>query len=259
VKVDAPLTMHGDTNQIDVYLTHRDVCDPKPVLLTLARNASLVGHVTGMSWDMLVDGVDAVMATRQVDRWWTDLVAFLRAEGVVVPPLPAEVLDPDEFLPVFRAVNRWVGQLWADAPKNLHFLGLEHGVDQYVRAVYKAEHHLLLTAGPITYGLRPTGGGGWEWWIAMGTGSAFTRVWVTSDDVLAAARVGGLPGTWAQTSEHFGDRDAVLERRRRYVAGASVTEAADWLSDALRELHEAGVLEPYFRAWRKKLGPEGAT
>jgi len=216
--------------------------NPKPVLLTLTKSGTLGNDVTGLSWRQLVASVEALP---NVDRSWRELAGFLVAEEVVVPPLPAQLVDYRAMLPVFRGVNRTIKRLWPAEPRSLYW---RSGLDDAVRRTFEERHHLLLTGGPVTYGLRPVGDN-WEWRIAVGTGSDYTRVRVDADAVIQAAWVGRLSGRW--TRSH--DRDAVLKQERPFVSDASTTDIIDWLSGALEELHDAGVLEPYLQAVRTKL------
>lgn len=249
VKVDAPIGWNatGPTriDQLDVYLKHREVTDPKPILLTLTKRHSLRLDITGLAWESLAGAVGTLP---NADRSWTELVGFLRAESVVVPTLPAQLADYAPFLPVFREVNRTIKRLWPDEPKGLYWAS---GLDGAVRRAFENEHQLLLTAGPIRYGLRPVGNS-LEWWVGVATGSDYWRVRVSVDEVIEAALMGNLSEAWMRSN----DRDAVLYKTRPFVANSSTTDAADWLSGALQELHNSRVLDPYHQALRTKVDLE---
>lgn len=242
VKIDAPLTAHpGQRTQLDVYMDHRRKRPQPPhlpALFTLAKAEPLQWNVTGITWESLVLAIEELP---DADRWWRDLAAFLRTEGIVPRRLPKDGTDLGWFLSVYMAVNESIKELWPNPPRPLHWRGMEKEVGQ---------RKALFTSGPVTWGMRPQDGG-WEWWVAIGNGG-YPRVSVPVDDVRTAARDGGLPTTWVPTDDHHGDRIEVFEKRRPLVAGEPATEASQWLSDALRELRDAGVLEPHFQELRRK-------
>ena len=243
VKINAPVS----GRQCEIYLLQRRARPvPQPFILTLTKTGRLCDDITGISWDDVVAAVEAVKEP-EPDRWWGDLVAFLRAEGVVIPPLPPGPVDPADFLPVFRDVNMTIKHLWPDAPKSLHYTG----IDRWVLRAYREQHHMFMTGGPFTWGLRPAGDG-WEWCVAMGTGTSFHGVFVSADAVREAARAGGLPASWTPTANHRGDRLNVFEKTRPLKGEAAVV-AIEWLSQAMHELHDAGLLDPYHEALRAKL------
>jgi hypothetical protein len=246
VKIDAPLTKrHDDRHQLDVYLDHRETRVPKPVVLTLAKTRTLVPYVTGISWS---DLGEAVETTDDADPWWTDLVAFLRAENKVVAPPPSDWIDPDEVLPIFREVNRTIKRLWPDAPKNLQVVGVDGNVTSKLQERGDAQ----LTGGPLRWGLFAAASG-LEWRIAVATGSDYHRVHVAVADVIEIARSEALPDTWVRSE----DPEAVLSQRRPYDSDPSRrTEIKEWLTGALEELHAKAILKPYHRALRTKLGLE---
>ena len=239
VKIDAPLTAHdGQRDQLDVYMDHR-LYDPWPeaAIFTLAKTAPLREDVTGITWEHLVKAIDE---QQDADRWWMDLAAFLRADGIVPHRLPNDGTDLGKFQPVYLAVNETIKELWLNPPRPLHWRAIEREVREGKR---------LFTSGPVTWGMRPQDDG-WEWWVAIGN-AGYPSVSVSVDDVREAARVGGLPTTWIPTDDHHGDRFEVFEKRRPLVAGEPATDASRWLSDALRELRDTGVLGPHFQELRR--------
>ena len=240
-------------NQLTDYLNRRETLSrPQPFLLTLTKDRSLDSRVTGISWAQLVD---AVSDAEQPHQSWLDLVDFLRARKVVAGEVMAEPTEVDAWLPVFQAVNKAIEAIWRDPPRSLHFAS---GLEDAVRGAYRSEHRAYVTAGPIAYGLRPAGDdamwwkSGWEWWIAVGTGSAYQEAWVPEDQVLAAAKTGGLPSTWVRAGDPY-----LLEIPCPCAPHAPAETVIGWLYAALEELRDAGVLEPYHQKLQARPTPNG--
>jgi len=247
------LAMRAGRDQLDVYLLHRCLeASPRPILMTLAKVAPFHDEVTGITRDDITgttweDVVSAVQGTPDPHAWWVDLVDFLRAESIVPRRLPLRLDDlcPDEverLVPVYDRVNRTIKTLWADAPMNIHWTGIQGVVRGGKR---------LLTGGPMIWGLRSSVAG-WEWWILLGN-AGYPGVSVLVDEVIDAATAGGLPDTWQRASGWHGDRFGVWEKARPFIADEPDQLPIDWLSEAMRELHRARMFEPHFRQVRAKI------
>jgi len=247
VKINAPVS----GKQCKVYLAHREARPaPRPFIVTLTKTRKPCEDITGISWQDIISAVDAsANIAPPLDRSWAELVAFLRTE-VVLPALGGP--DPKAFLPVFSATSETIESLWLDPPRPL-----TRSPGDLKRALgvrMKFYNDMLLTGGPLVWGLRATGPE-WEWWVAIGTGTNWTRVWVSEAAVHEAAK--GRLLEWTATTERYHDRYLVFEKRRLHEGGESVDEAARWLCEAMRELHDAEVLEPYHAALRKTLDGRG--
>jgi hypothetical protein len=252
-KVDAGLTYNwskadgASLDQLEVYLKHLEpLPGPRPFLVTLTKEGPLRDDVTGITWRDIVRAVRAT-SDPQADRWWLDLAAFLEAEVIVGKELPERPIDPESLLPVFRRVNKTIEALWGRLPRNLHYVG----IDRYVRSAWSTTNEIVLTSGPLLWGLRQADRG-WEWWVAVGDGTDYTRVRVEAGEILAAARRGGLPLEWSRLHLHRDDRTLLLEKGRAYVPVEQADDAVRWLEDAMRELRDAGVLDPYHARLREK-------
>jgi hypothetical protein len=245
VKIEAPPTTRTSSStlrdQFDVYFDHRPYHSPRPVLLALTKYRLARQDVTWVAWDDLVRAVGTVS---DVDRSWTDLVEFLCTREVVIPPLPSRPDDYRVLLPVFRAVDARIRDLWPGGSPTLYWAP---GVDRAVRWIFKNQPNPLLTGGPLRYGLVRADDG-WRWRIAVATGSDYYQVHVTIDAVVDAAHHGGIPEAWVRSA----DEDAVLLQERPFEPGGSTTDVSDWLTAALEQLSQAGVLEPYLEAMRTK-------
>jgi hypothetical protein len=251
VKVDAALTLRDPASpegspqrdQLDVYMAQRPSAEHNPFVITLAKVASVRGDVTGVTWDDVADAASAVLGSRGV---WADLVDFLVAERIVLPPLPPNLTEWQSFESLFRDINNSIKRLWPSAPKPLYYGDLKRPL-----AGAFQRHELLLTGGPLTYGLRNVGGV-LEWWIALGSGSGYWRVQVPVGEVIEAAQQGGLSSSWTRTDEHHGDRYEVYECRRPYLPGER-SEVSTWFAEKLGELNDADMLEPYHRGLMTRL------
>jgi hypothetical protein len=242
VKIGARLNPHSnDRDQLDVYLDHRRADParlPYVTIMTLARIAPFDPRVTGICWEDLTASVDA---EPDVDRWWRDLVEFLRADGIVPHRLPGEPFDQGEFLPVYIEANQLIREMWANPPRPLHWRGMEQKVLDGAR---------VFTSGPATWGMRPSGDG-WEWWAAIGT-HGYPGVSVPVETLREVARTGDLPRTWLPTDDQDGKKQQVFEKRRQLVDGEPASEAAAWLAEAIRELFVSGMFKPHFDKVRAK-------
>ena len=243
VKIDAGLTYNDGRTQLEIYLDHRDLENPKPVVLTLARTAPLAPDVAGITWADLVDAVDD---TPGVNPWWADVAAFLRAEGAGARPPTDGSIDIEGVMPVFRRTDRAIRTLWLSAPQKLSW---GSWLTRVVRSGYLKYGRIWLTGGPLRYGLVPVETG-WEWQVAVADGSDWSGIRVDVGEILDAAA--GLSGEWTRP----GTPDSVVLATRPHVIGAPLGPTADWLSQALGEIEAAGLLEPYFRAYRAKLDAE---
>lgn len=252
VKVDAPLTLRGTESdgrprdQLDVYMAHRPLdregSPDDPFIVTLAKD--VVRHdVAALRW---LDIYAAARASSD-NFMWQELATFLEQYAIVSPPLPPDLADWSPFVPVFVAVNREMRRLWPPdtVAVNMHTTGVEKQLKFYL----KAQGRLMLTAACISYGLREAGGRP-EWWIAVADGSGYpNRLRLPIEDVVAAAPP-WFRERWTVIETFWVDRTDIYEKRR--PMGVDRDEAIEWLSAALREIHESKVIEPYLAARRQK-------
>jgi hypothetical protein len=239
-KVDAPLTRRPNgRTQLDVYLDHRAACAlPRPVLVTLAKEPSLDPRVTGLTWKELTEAV----APGVDDRWWGDLVAFLRADGIAPSPIPDEPHDPAAFMSVFKAANQCLKELSVGAPMSLRWPAIEKAVIGGSRS---------FTAGPMTWGMDHTGGH-WAWFVSMAN-HGYPGVTVPVDEVLGAARRVELLGRgWARIDRQQRKRIHLFEKRRTFVGGEADLEIGAWFCEAFHDLVTTEMFEPHFKRVRAK-------
>jgi hypothetical protein len=110
-----------------------------------------------------------------------------------------------------------------------------------------------LTAQCLSYGARPLRDGV-EWWIAVGDGSDFQKTHVPVERVIEAAPA-WFRESWSFVDERRVDRIDVFEKR---MATQATQDAIDFLTAALREVAEAGVIEPYLAERRIRPFPTKA-
>ena len=73
------------------------------------------------------------------------------------------------------------------------------------------------------------------------------------EDLRVAATTGRLPATWDPSQEHYRGWSLVYSKTRPFMKDEPGEHIADWFDAALRELHDAGLVEPYHRQLRAKM------
>ena len=254
VKIDAPLTERaGPTggqvprDQLDVYLEHLRVHPDTFIVVLAKRGIPVTDKVTTLTWDDIVATAAVLGQARNV---WADLQEFLWAQRVVIPPVRG--VEAEDLLPTLRIVDGTVAALWVDPPKPLHW---GNRIGWWVKSQLKAWGDAMVTGGPLFWGLRPVGDlpDTWEWLIAITTGNKWEKVWVEPEDLRQAAAAGRLPATWDPSQEHYRGWSLVYSKSRPFMKDEPGEHIADWFDAALRELHEAGLVEPYHRELRAKM------
>jgi hypothetical protein len=249
VKIDAPITVRDPSggraprDQFDVYLEHRAVRENTFLVVLAKREVPVTDKVTTITWD---DIVAAGAVLRPATNVWTDLEEFLWTQRVVIPPVPA--VDAEALIPTFESVDHTIEALWTEPPAQLHW-GTRTGSG--VRGALRWWNDAMLSGGPLFWGLRP-GSTGWEWQVAVATGSPYYKVWVEPEELRDAAEMGQLPSDWDRSQEHYRGWLLVLSKTRPFVAGEPGADVANWFDTALQELHDADLLEPYHRELRAK-------
>jgi endonuclease/exonuclease/phosphatase family metal-dependent hydrolase len=242
-EAEAAVATAKSIHQVQVYLAHRPLGrvgrPSEPLIVTLARNDQVVPDVAGITWQ---DIYDAAETAASGDFVWTEVRRFLREQGMAFERME---LTAAAILPVFTAVNTLMKELWPRdrANSNMH----TNGVSTYVNPTIEAGFAPMLTAQCLSYGARPAGDGV-EWWIAVGDGSDFQKTHVPVERVIEAAPT-WFRESWSFVDEKRVDRIDVFEKR---LTTASTQEAIDFLTAALREIFDAGVIEPYLAKRRAR-------
>jgi len=240
VKIDAPLTPHRHgLTQLDVYLAHIPLQPVPTALVTLAKTAPLDKRVAGITWESLLNAVDA---TPEPDRWWVDLAAFLRGRWVVAPRLPDTHADPAAFAEVYVKINSVLRGTWQNPPLPLHTDAIKARVEK---------GHLECSSGPMIWGMRPDVEGS-VWYVSMAD-SGHPGVSVPAATVVEAMRAARLLATWKSIERHRWGRTELFEKTRPVVASDPADEVLAWFTQAFNDLRDGQVLEPHLARVREKL------
>ena len=94
----------------------------------------------------------------------------------------------------------------------------------------------------------------WERLIAITTGNKWEKVWVEPEDLRSVAATGYLPATWDPSQGALPGLGVwSIARSGPSMKNEPGERVADWFDAALRELHEAGLVEPYHRELQAKM------
>ena len=238
VKVDSP--ENGD--QLDVYADHARHRTPRPVIFTLSKSEV---HTPGrhpdgfeigwLSWRDLAEVIEACNAGER----WIDLLEFLREEQLAWPRMPLAAPAPEPYLPVLIEVNNWIREQWPSHGIAWHGTN-SSALTKAAVTEYRSNNHIIGTAGPLTYGLVPSGKD-WAWSITVGSVN-YQNVKLDPGEIVRLANRMELPRRWKRLST----KHAALEARLPLAECVVHEEAVSWFQDAIRELNEKEILRGFF-------------
>ncbi len=237
VKVDSP----ESDGQLDVYADHARQRERRPAIFTLSKSEVRVAdrhpkdfEIGWLSWKDLAASIE----TQGVVPAWTDFLQFLREHHLAWSPLPPTVVDPEAYLPVLIAVNNQIRERWPDY--SLAWSGIDSSaLKRAAREEYTLRNRIVVSGGPITYGLVSSGTG-WAWSMTVGC-TNYEHVRLDPGAILHRADRGGLSDPWCR----LGMRHAVLEARLGLTECGAYEHATTWFYERLAELDDKGILIDY--------------